>query len=148
MVFHWNLCDNKSPPVSRILLSILIDLNNAEIWMVTIRPPTTNSSIPLYKLLGVVPKAPITNVIAVTLKFYSFFSSQARSKYFVLLFAFLHFHSIPRYRMFFTSRYDRSEDNLPSHEPGRTMKNGKSKPYSTLASPTRLGAAVGHAGLS
>ena len=29
MVFHWSLSDRKWPQVSRILLSILTDLNNA-----------------------------------------------------------------------------------------------------------------------
>ena len=29
MVFHWSLCDGKSPQVSWTLLSILADLNNA-----------------------------------------------------------------------------------------------------------------------
>ena len=35
MVFHWSLSVNKSPQVSRILLSILVDLNNAVVWMVS-----------------------------------------------------------------------------------------------------------------
>ena len=29
MVFHWSLCDSKSPQVSRAFLSILADLNIA-----------------------------------------------------------------------------------------------------------------------
>ena len=29
MVFHWSLSDNKSPQVSRNLLGILADFNNA-----------------------------------------------------------------------------------------------------------------------
>ena len=35
MVFHWSLNDNESPQVFRNLLSILGDLNNAVIWMVS-----------------------------------------------------------------------------------------------------------------
>ena len=36
MVFHRNLCDSKSQQVSRTLLSILADLNNAVVSMVLI----------------------------------------------------------------------------------------------------------------
>ena len=39
MVFHWSLSDNKSPQVSRTLLSILADLKNAVVWMVPTSPP-------------------------------------------------------------------------------------------------------------
>ena len=35
MVFHWSLSDKKSPQVSRTLLSILSDLKNAVVWMVS-----------------------------------------------------------------------------------------------------------------
>ena len=38
MVFHWSLKDIKSPQVSRTLFSILIDLNNAVVWMVSTCP--------------------------------------------------------------------------------------------------------------
>ena len=46
MVFHWGLSDSKSPQVSRTLLSILAVLNNAVIWMVSTRPPTSKSPSP------------------------------------------------------------------------------------------------------
>ena len=46
MVFHWSLRDSKSPQVSRTLLSILTVLNNAVVWMVSTRPPTSKSSSP------------------------------------------------------------------------------------------------------
>ena len=46
MVFHWSLSDNKSPQVSRTLLSILAVLNNAVIWMVSTRPPTPSPLVP------------------------------------------------------------------------------------------------------
>ena len=38
MVFHWSLSDSKSPQVSRTLLSILADLNNAVVWMISAHP--------------------------------------------------------------------------------------------------------------
>ena len=34
--FHWFLSDSEFPQVSRTLLSILADLNNAVVWMVLI----------------------------------------------------------------------------------------------------------------
>ena len=33
MAFHWIMSESKFPQVSRTLLSILADLNNAVIWM-------------------------------------------------------------------------------------------------------------------
>ena len=49
MVFHLSLSDSKSPRLSRTLLSILADLNNAVIFMVSTRPPISNSSISFYQ---------------------------------------------------------------------------------------------------
>ena len=81
MVFHWSLSDSKSPQVSRTLLSILAVLNNAVVWMVSTRLPTSNSSSPFSNLLVTVPNAPITIGIIVTGMFHSFFNSLARSRY-------------------------------------------------------------------
>ena len=66
MVFHWSLSDSKSPQVSRTLLSILAVLNNAVVWMVSTRPPTSKSSSPFSNPLVIVPNAPITIGIIVT----------------------------------------------------------------------------------
>ena len=82
MVFHRSLSERKSPQVSRTLLSILAVLNNAIVWMVSTRPPTSKSSSPLSNPLVTVPKAPITISIIVTFKFHSFFNSLAKSRYF------------------------------------------------------------------
>ena len=81
MVFHWNLSDSKSPQVSKTLLSILAVLNNAVVWMVSTRPPTSNSSSPFSNPLVTVPNAPITIRIIVTCMLHSFFNSLARSRY-------------------------------------------------------------------
>ena len=81
MVFHWSLSDSKSPQVSRTLLSILAVLNNAVVWMVSTRPPTSKSSSPFSNPLVTVPNAPITIGVIVICMFHSFFSSLARSKY-------------------------------------------------------------------
>ena len=80
MVFHWSLSDSKSPQVSKTLLSILAFLNNAVVWMISTRPPTSNSSRPFNNPLVTVPKAPITISTIVTLMFHSFFNSQATSR--------------------------------------------------------------------
>ena len=73
MVFHWSLSDSKSPHVSRTLLSILSVLNNAVVWMVSTRPPTSKSSSLFSNPLVTVPKAQITIGIIVTCMFHSFF---------------------------------------------------------------------------
>ena len=79
VVVHWSLSDSKSPQVSRTLLSILAVLNNAVVWMVSTRPPTSKSSFS--NPLVTVPNAPITIGIIVTYVFHSFFNSLARSRY-------------------------------------------------------------------
>ena len=80
MVFHRSLSDSKSPQVSRTLLSILA-FNNAVVWMVSTRPPTSKSSRPFNTPSVTVPKAPITIGTIVTFMFHSFFNSLARSRY-------------------------------------------------------------------
>ena len=81
MVFPWSLSDNKSPQVSRTLLSILTVLNNAVVWMVSSHPPTYKSSSPFNNPLVSIRKAPITIGIIVTFMFHSFFIFLARSRY-------------------------------------------------------------------
>ena len=56
MVFHWSLNDSKSPQVSRTLLSILVVINNAVVWKLSTRPPTSKSSRPFSNPLANVPK--------------------------------------------------------------------------------------------
>ena len=71
MVFHWSLSDRKSPQVSWTLLSIRAILNNAVVWMVSTRPPTSKSSSFFNNPLFTVPKALITIGIIVTFMFHS-----------------------------------------------------------------------------
>ena len=79
MIFHGSLSVSKSPKVSRTLLSILTDLNNAVVWMVSGQSKFSNH---LIKLLGIVLSAQITIGITVTLMFDNFFfCSQPRFKY-------------------------------------------------------------------
>ena len=68
MVSHWSLNDNKSPQVSRTLLSILADLNNG--WS----PPVLLFPSPLVTVL----RAPITIGITIIFMFHIFFISQER----------------------------------------------------------------------
>ena len=82
----------QSPQVSRTLLSILAVLNNAVVWMVSTRPPTSKSSSPFSNPLVTVLNALITIGILVTCMFHSFFNSLARSRYlslFSLSFSFI-----------------------------------------------------------
>ena len=55
--FYWSLSDCHSPQVSRTLLSILADLNNALFGIVSACPPFSNSSSPLTKPLRIVLSA-------------------------------------------------------------------------------------------
>ena len=80
MDFHWSLSDNKSPQVSRTLLSILTVLNNAVVWMVSTRPPTSKSSSPFNSRLVTVPNPPITigNIIIYLFTFFVSFHNYTR----------------------------------------------------------------------
>ena len=82
MVFHKRVSVNNSHQVFRTFLSILVDLNIAVIWMVSIRPPTSKSFSPFSYPLLTVPKAPITIGTFVTCMLYIFFNSLARWSYF------------------------------------------------------------------
>ena len=87
MVTHWSLSDNKSPQVSRTLLSILADLKNAGVWMDSTYPAISKSSSPCTNPMVTALRALITIGIIVTFMFYSFFNSLTRSRYLSL---FLH----------------------------------------------------------
>ena len=81
MISHWNLFDSKFPEVSGTLLSILINVNNAVVWMVSTRPLISKISCPYTNPLVTVPRAPITIGITVTFMFHSFFNSLTRPRY-------------------------------------------------------------------
>ena len=71
-VFHWSLSDCKFPQVSRTLLSILADLNNAVVWIVSSRPLISKSPSPCTNPLVTVPNALIRIGITDTFIFLNF----------------------------------------------------------------------------
>ena len=75
MVFHGSLSDNKSSQLSRTLLGILVNLNNAVVWMGFTCPLISKSSSSCTNPLVTVPRAPITIAITITFMLHSFFSS-------------------------------------------------------------------------
>ena len=96
MVFPWNLSDSKSPQVSRTRLRILAVLSNAVVWIVSIRPPTSMSSMPFNNPLVIVPNAPITISTIVTFMFHSFFQFSSKVEVLILLFTLLQIYSVVR----------------------------------------------------
>ena len=79
MVFHGRLSDSKSPQVSKTLLSILADLKNAVVWIVSSRSLISKSSSSSTNPLVTVLCASITIGITVTFMFHIFFISLVRS---------------------------------------------------------------------
>ena len=69
MLFYWSLSDSKAPQVSRTLLNILADLNNAAVWMVSPSLLVSKSSSPFNNPLVTVQKPPSTIDIMVKYKF-------------------------------------------------------------------------------
>ena len=57
-VYHWNLCDSKSPLFSRSILLILANLNNDGVRIASFLPLISCSFSSLYKSLGTVSSAP------------------------------------------------------------------------------------------
>ena len=77
-ISHWSLSENESTQVSKTLLSILADLNNAVVWMISIRPLISMSSSPRTNPLVTVPRAPITIGFTDTFMFHSFFPCSSK----------------------------------------------------------------------
>ena len=94
MVFHWSLSDWKSPQVSRALVGILANLNNAVVWMVSTRPLIFKSYSSYINPLVTVPSAPITTGITVTFLIYNFFNSLAEVEVLFSLFTFFQFYRV------------------------------------------------------
>ena len=72
MVLQWRLSDSKSPQVFMTLLSILADLNNAVVWMVSTRSLIFKSSSRFINSLVIVQRVHITICIHITFMLHSF----------------------------------------------------------------------------
>ena len=70
IIITWS----KSPQVTGTLHSTLTVLNNAIVWMVSTRSPTSKSSSPFNNPLVTVPKAPITSVTYYYYYYYYYFT--------------------------------------------------------------------------
>ena len=90
---HWILSDSRSTQVSRTLLRVLAVFDNAVVWMVSTRPPTSKSSRLFNNPLVTVPKAPITIGIIVTFMFPRFFQFSSKVLVLISLFTFFQFLS-------------------------------------------------------
>ena len=90
--FHESLSDNKSPQVSRALLSILVDLSNALVWIVSTRLLISKSFSPFTNPLVTVRRIPFTIGITVTFMFHSFFQFPRKVEVLILL-AFFQFYT-------------------------------------------------------
>ena len=94
MFSHWTLSDSKFSQVSRTLLSILADLTNAVVWMVSTRPLISKSSSPFTNPLVNVLRVPIIIGITVPFMFHSFFPFPCKIRVLIFLFAFFQFYSV------------------------------------------------------
>ena len=66
MIFHWSRRNRECHQISRILISILADLHNTVVWMISTGPCIPKSSSPCTNPIVTVPNAPITIGITVT----------------------------------------------------------------------------------
>ena len=94
MVFHWSFRDSKSLQVSRTLLSILADLNNAVVWMVATCTVISKSSTPCIQSFVDITKN--NNYRWYNRHFHvpQFFQFPSKVQVLILLFAIFHFYSV------------------------------------------------------
>ena len=80
MVYQWSLSDSKSTQVSKTLVSILVDLNNGVVLLVSVSSSISNYFCPLTKRFGTVPSGLITICIIDSVIFHSFLGSLEKTK--------------------------------------------------------------------
>ena len=90
MNFGWSLSDSKSPQVSRSILSILADLNNAVVWIISTRP-LPNLPVPVLVLSWLYRTYQFSFGGTVIFMFYSFFQFFSKVYVLIYLFAFFQF---------------------------------------------------------
>ena len=106
MVSQWSLSDSKSPQLSRTLLNILADLNNAVIWMVSTCSRLSKSSSPFTNPLGIVLNAPTIISISVTFMFHIFLVLfQGLGTYLSFRFLLFSLHGLPGRQSLLFSRF-------------------------------------------
>ena len=94
-VFHWSVSGRISLHISWILLSILIDLNNYVIWIVSPHSFTSKYYSPSSNPWLTVPRAPIIISITVTFMFHClFFQFPGKVDALNLIFVFFRFYSV------------------------------------------------------
>ena len=91
MVFPWTASLLKSPGT---FLSILADISNAVVCIVSTRPHISKSCFPSTNPLGTVPRAPITVGINVTFMSHSFFQLLSKVQVLIHLFSYFQFYSV------------------------------------------------------
>ena len=90
MIFHWIPSDSKSPQISRTLLSIIADIKNALVWMVSI-PPRIPSS-PVSFLMGRLFQVRKLQLVLPSPSCYIvFFQLCSMPQGFVFIFVFVHY---------------------------------------------------------
>ena len=72
MVYHWSVNESEFPQVSRTLLSILTNLNNTVVWMVSTCPVTCKSFNLFTNSKVSIPSISITTDITVPFIFHRF----------------------------------------------------------------------------
>ena len=96
MGFQWSLNDRKSPQVSRTLLGIMVDLDNAIIWIISTFPLISKSTSPFTNPLEIILSALITIHIIITFIFSSIFQLSSKVYVLISLFTFFQFFSVIR----------------------------------------------------
>ena len=144
MVFYWSLWDSKFPKVSRTLLSNLLDLNSAVVWIVCTRCLFSIAPSPFKDTLVIIPSTLVTIGITVIFMLHSFcffFNSLKRSRYLSLFLQFYsmvcrdgkvknsassvfsaHYHIVwSSCRNYMIRFYFKISENFVSHFPGRIL---------------------------
>ena len=132
MVSRWSLSDIKSPQVSSNLLSILANLNNAVVWIVSNRPNISKSSSPCTHSLMSVPRARITIGITDCLMFYKIFHFPSKVEVLIFLFAFFQFYAAFSSLFYWLGCVHRSPNSHGENTTKPTKKRQTNSDHQTL----------------
>ena len=93
MIFHWSLSDSNFTQISRTLLSILANLNNAVVWTVSTRPLIFTSYSHCTYLWWLYSMRPL-HLVSPSFSCSVVFQISGKDKVFISLFAFLQFYPV------------------------------------------------------